>query len=248
MTWFDYLVVAFVGTLVVRASIRGLIKEVFSLAGLVLGVIVATSYSEKLGEILNADYRQIDPFGGPAAYLLLFVGIGLIAWLLAMVTTKAVHGVGLSVPNRIGGGLFGASKGILFISVAVLILDGLGQTEGSWYQHAVTRPVVEPVVVLLRERVPQQWSDRTALGTQAERLKERALEAAEDAADSGRDMAQQIGKQGDLMGEDAAGWKSKASQWLDHFMESLFGKQEQAPPKEEEENVDPIGDLIEQNR
>jgi membrane protein required for colicin V production len=102
---------------------RGLIIEVSSLAGLLLGIYGAIFFSDYLSDILKAyvswdkSMLQLVSFAG--TFLIILIGVGLIGKIL----TKIAKSIALGFFNKLAGGIFGLFKIALILSIILLIFD-----------------------------------------------------------------------------------------------------------------------------
>lgn len=97
----------------------GLIREIASLAGLILGVILAGRYygalAEKLVFISNSETAKI------VAFLAILLAITLAAHLLARLLRRLASLLFLGWADRIGGALFGFGKGFVLVEILLIV-------------------------------------------------------------------------------------------------------------------------------
>ena len=120
MTIFDYVVLGIVGVSVLLSLLRGVVREVLGLASWVVAVLVARAYAVDISVMLptsipNQGLRMV------AAFAMVFLGILLIASLLAIAVSELFKQVGLGWLDRGLGGLFGFARGLLIVGVLVLL-------------------------------------------------------------------------------------------------------------------------------
>lgn len=114
MHWLDIAVLVILGVSAFNGLRQGLIKTALSLAGLIIGVILAGQFYQQLAGLLafipNEDIANI------AAFILILVGVMVIASILARLLKFAVSVVLLGWVNRLGGAVFGLVLGAIFLS------------------------------------------------------------------------------------------------------------------------------------
>ncbi|PUA19058.1 CvpA family protein [Glaciimonas sp. PCH181] len=140
MTIFDYLVLFVLICSVLIGTLRGLVKEILSLASWVIALFVANAYGESLAVLLpdvipGAVTRLI------VAFLALFIGVRLLMMLLSMVLDGLVKATGLSVADRGLGGLFGLARGAVIVVVAVLVCGTTAIPKQSFWRDAELSPL-----------------------------------------------------------------------------------------------------------
>ncbi len=115
----DWALIAIVGVSTLTAFLRGLVRSVIALLGVVLGILLAAWYAPDFAAVLHV---WIPPpvLAAASAFLLILAGTYLIAALLGRVLGGAAKAVGLGFLDRIGGALFGFGRAVLFLA-AVLV-------------------------------------------------------------------------------------------------------------------------------
>jgi len=119
MNWLDIVIIVFLIGFAIAGLVNGLIKTVFSLAGLVVGVILAGRYygalADRLGFIPN------EKAAGIVAFIIIFLVVMLIAAILGFILTKLISAVLLGWVNRLAGAVLGAILGAIFIAAILAI-------------------------------------------------------------------------------------------------------------------------------
>jgi membrane protein required for colicin V production len=119
MTLADWaMVVAIVFSVAVAAS-QGFFYEAFSLAGTVIGYLLASwEYFRVAGRL--AAYTKTQWAANVAAFLLIFLGVVLLAGIIARLARWAMREVGLRWFDRLLGAVFGMARGVLLVSVTIV--------------------------------------------------------------------------------------------------------------------------------
>lgn len=123
MNIFDIIIAALLLFGFVRGLMKGLFVEVASLVALVGGVYGAIHFSYFIGDFLkesvswNQEYISLTAFAGT------FVVIIVVIALLGKALTKLADFASLGVINKILGGVFGALKIGLILSVVFIFFD-----------------------------------------------------------------------------------------------------------------------------
>jgi membrane protein required for colicin V production len=125
----DWIFLFIVLTSAVMGFLRGLVRSLCSLAGIVAGIVLAGWYAQQFSPSLA---RWITP--PLAAQVVAFLAIALGTMLLFALAGRIIRGtmkvVGLGFADRCAGTLFGLLRGYLVVAAALLPLAGyLPQTE-----------------------------------------------------------------------------------------------------------------------
>ncbi|AFL88086.1 putative membrane protein, required for colicin V production [Terriglobus roseus DSM 18391] len=115
----DWTIALVLAISVVTAFMRGLIRSVVSLAGLLAGILAACWYAPKGAAYLA---RWVTPFAFAeiVAFVLILAGVYVLAALLGRVLSGAAGAVGLGFLDRLGGACFGFVRGVLLLASLVL--------------------------------------------------------------------------------------------------------------------------------
>jgi membrane protein required for colicin V production len=104
---------------------KGLIKELTSLAAIVLGIYGAKLLAPKAYHILILTFEVSETIAKPLSYLVLFIMIVIGMLLLAKMLDKVFESLALGGLNKLLGGIFGALKYALIVSVLLTVFDSI---------------------------------------------------------------------------------------------------------------------------
>ena len=102
---------------------RGLIKEIASLAAIILGIYVAKLFSPVVSQWLINLFDLSAQTAVPVAYLLLFFAFVVALLIVVRLVDKLLSAIALGGLNKFLGGLFGAFKFALIVSVLLNVFD-----------------------------------------------------------------------------------------------------------------------------
>ncbi len=130
MNYIDIIILLFLIYGAVRGFFKGLIIEVFTLLGLVLGVFLAMRYSFYAENILRDFLNVSEPYLRPVGLGVTFLLVVIVTYLLGKMLTKLVDVIALGMPNKLLGMLFGLLKYFVLICFVLMITDSLNETFG----------------------------------------------------------------------------------------------------------------------
>lgn len=102
---------------------RGLVKELTSLAAVVLGIYGAKFFSPWLAAVLMRSFDFSARTAQPTAYFLLFLVIVVGLLFLSRIVDKVFESMSLGGLNKLFGGLFGALKYALVLSMLINVFN-----------------------------------------------------------------------------------------------------------------------------
>ncbi|MDB4037071.1 CvpA family protein [Polaribacter sp.] len=128
MNIFDIVIAALLIFGFVRGVIKGLFVEVASLAALIGGVYGAIHFSYFIGDFLKEAFSWSQEYISLAAFAGTFIIIIVTISLLGKMLTKLADFAALGIINKILGGVFGAIKIGLILSVVFIFFGKMNDT------------------------------------------------------------------------------------------------------------------------
>jgi membrane protein required for colicin V production len=121
MNGLDWLIVGLLVLSVTHAAAQGFVFELFSLAGTVLGYLLAAWEFPVAAKYL-APYVKNDLVAAGAGFLLIFVAVVILAGMAGRIARWATRSVGLRWFDRFLGGAFGFLRAALVVMVLVMAM------------------------------------------------------------------------------------------------------------------------------
>jgi membrane protein required for colicin V production len=138
MTVADWVIAAVIVFSVIQAAISGFFHEAFGIAGLVLGYLLAAWNYERLAARFAPDLKS--PWLGEiAAFLIIFLGVLIVAGMAGRITSHIVKKAGLSFFDRLLGGALGLLRGALMVAVILVSMAAFTPTS-QWLEGSELAP------------------------------------------------------------------------------------------------------------
>jgi len=150
LTSFDYIVLVVIGISIVVSMMRGAVKEVLAIAGWVAAFYVAKTYASQLVPLLPPDIPT-EPLKVLAAFVILLLGVLLVASLLSIALSSLIKKIGLNWLNRFFGALFGLMRGLLIVCVLVFLAGLTNLPKDTRWTNAMFS---SPLEVLVKSMLP----------------------------------------------------------------------------------------------
>ncbi|HEX2968092.1 MAG TPA: CvpA family protein [Bacteroidales bacterium] len=125
MNWIDAVIIIILIISVVTGFINGFVKEVASLAALILGIWGAIRFSAFTAGKLYDYFDMTGQYVGIIAFIITFCIIVIIIHFIGIIADRIVTSISLGLVNRILGMGFGLLKSILIMSVFFVVLNVL---------------------------------------------------------------------------------------------------------------------------
>jgi membrane protein required for colicin V production len=153
MNWVDLVILGILGISILISLWRGFTREALSLAGWVLAVWVALMFSDNLERLLRS---QIDT---PSlrlivAFAILFFLTLLVAAFINYLAVQLIKKTGLSGTDRVIGIAFGLARGIVLVTVLVLLAGFTAVPRDPWWNQSSLLHYFEDLAVWTRGWLP----------------------------------------------------------------------------------------------
>ncbi|HZW37242.1 MAG: CvpA family protein [Deltaproteobacteria bacterium] len=111
----DIGIIALCAVLALFGAFKGIVRQLTSWAGLILGLVVGWKYGAEVQKLLRFDFTG----GAIAAYLLALLAVYIAVRLIGLLIERWVRGTKLSGTDRFLGLVAGAAKGV-FLSILIV--------------------------------------------------------------------------------------------------------------------------------
>jgi membrane protein required for colicin V production len=125
MNYIDIIIIIVLALAMVRGFINGLVKEVASLAALILGIWGAIRFSSFTAGKLYDYFDMSGKYVGIISFLVTFAIIVIIIHFIGLLVDKLMEAVALGFINKLLGIGFGLLKSVLIMSVAFVVLNAI---------------------------------------------------------------------------------------------------------------------------
>jgi len=123
MNLLDFILLVPVVWLCIRGFSKGLIIELASLIGLILGILAAYYFSGYVRDFLKDYFSFKENTLRIIAYIVTFLAVILVVYLIGKIIEKFIDIVAMGWLNKILGAVFGLAKGIVLVSILLFIIE-----------------------------------------------------------------------------------------------------------------------------
>jgi uncharacterized membrane protein required for colicin V production len=154
---------------------RGLVRQLFEIVGLVAAFIAAYYLGHSLAERAGGATRITHPVLVFFFSAVVFIAVVLVFHLVGLLLQKIVNVTVLGPVDRVGGALFGAVKGVLFVSLVCVLVFSIPSTDG--FRHrldenrlaSAMRPILPRVYHFFIKRAPDRAEQGILVETRSPR-------------------------------------------------------------------------------
>jgi membrane protein required for colicin V production len=162
MSWLDFIIIGIIALSAMISLVRGFVKESISLTSWVVAGFIALRYLEPMAELLEP-YISSPTIRTGSGFSILFVCTLIVGAIVNYMASQMVSKTGLSGTDKSLGVVFGAARGVLIVTMVVLLAGLTPIPTEPWWQESL---MVEYFVNLsgwIKEILPQDIASRLSL-------------------------------------------------------------------------------------
>ena len=152
----DWIFLVALGASLLIGAWRGLIFELFSLAGWVAAFFAAQWLAADVGQrlpVAGGEGALSYAAGFAVVFVIAVFVFGLVAWL----AKKMIEAIGLRPADRSMGALFGLVRGGVLLLVVAVIVRLTPLRDNAWWKESLGAYVLTQVLESLRPALPQEF-------------------------------------------------------------------------------------------
>jgi len=135
MAWIDLVIIAVIALSALISLIRGFVKESISLVTWIIAGLLALRYYAPMADLLepfiNSETLRNWVGGG-----ILFVATLIVGAIVNFIVSQLVSKTGLSGTDKTLGVVFGGARGVLIVTMIVLLAGLTPMPEATWWQDS----------------------------------------------------------------------------------------------------------------
>jgi len=122
---------------------QGILKSIFSVASLVIGVLLALKFSYLASEYI-AQHIDVPPKWLPAiSFAVVMIGALFLVQLIGKAIESLLKAIQLNFINRFGGMILWGAIKILTLSIMIWLVNQVGVIKPEWKAASITYPFLE---------------------------------------------------------------------------------------------------------
>lgn len=173
----DVIIIGIILVSILIGIVRGFVKEFISLVTWVVAIVLAAMFTTPFASYMTFTSK---PFvRSLCAFLIIFVSVVFVGAIINYIVGTLVRRTPFSGADRVLGMCFGVLRGIVFITILVLLGGLTPWPKEQWWQSSYFIPRVQVLSLWLHEQLPEEYaktfdfSDKVAT---ADRKSEKKLE------------------------------------------------------------------------
>jgi membrane protein required for colicin V production len=154
MSWIDLVILGVIVLSSLISLIRGFVKESISLVTWVIAGVVAFRYFIPLADLLEPFVNSLTTrkwiSGG-----ILFIATLIVGAIVNFIVSQLVSRTGLSGTDKTLGVVFGAARGVLIVSMVILLASLTPMPSAEWWQDSALIGYFQPLAEWIKGLIPQ---------------------------------------------------------------------------------------------
>ena len=135
MSWLDFIILGVIALSALISLVRGFVKESISLVTWIVAGILAFRYFSPMSELLEP-FVTSPTIRSVTGFAILFVSTLIIGAIVNFIMSQLVSKTGLSGTDKALGVVFGGARGVLIVTMIVLLASLTPMPEAQWWQDS----------------------------------------------------------------------------------------------------------------
>lgn len=165
ISFFDILAISVIFISIIVSMMRGLVGEIFSLIGWIIALFVARLFAVPISEVFFSSMNP-RPLAVICAFILIYIVTRLGIALIQQLTNALFKQTCLSSINCLLGGILGAIKGILIVSLVVLACSLSDLPRSEDWQQSISAPFFESIALMEKDYLPDFFAQQVQFNHQ----------------------------------------------------------------------------------
>jgi membrane protein required for colicin V production len=161
--WLDLCIIGVMGISGLVGLVRGLVREVFSLAAWAVAIWSGLHYGGQVADYLQ-NMIPLPSARAAVGFTLVFLVVLMFAGLFGYILARLIETTGLSGVDRLAGLLFGLARGALVVTVLVFLAKETPFPKDPWWLESRLVPLFQSMAIWLSQQIPPGYASQ--LGSQ----------------------------------------------------------------------------------
>ena len=154
MAWIDLFIIAVIVLSALISLVRGFVKESISLVTWVVAGVLALRYYAPMADLLEPFINSVNLrqwVGGG----ILFIATLVVGAIVNFIVSQLVSKTGLSGTDKTLGVVFGAARGVLIVTMLVLLASLTPMPEADWWKESAMIGFFQQLAEWVRGVIPE---------------------------------------------------------------------------------------------
>ena len=153
LNWIDYSIIALIGVSILISLVRGFVREAFSLITWIAAFLIAFNFATGLSALF-AGHIKSEKISFMVAFAILFFSTLIIGAIVNYLVSTLVHKTGLGGTDRVIGMVLGGVRGVLIVSILIILAGFTSIPKDAAWQHSLLLPQFKGCVEWVEQYIP----------------------------------------------------------------------------------------------
>ncbi len=159
MSWLDLVILGVIALSALISLIRGFVKESISLVSWIVAGLLALRYFPAMAELLEP-FVAAPTIRDVAGFAIIFIFALVVGAIVNFIMSQLVSKTGLSGTDKALGVVFGGARGVLIVTMVVLLASLTPMPEASWWQDSASVGFFQQLAEWLKAIIPADAVDK----------------------------------------------------------------------------------------
>lgn len=159
MSWLDLVILGIIALSALISLIRGFVKESISLVTWIVAGVLAFRYFAPMADLL-APFVDAPTIRNVAGFAILFVSTLVVGAIINFIMSQLVSKTGLSGTDKALGVVFGGARGVLIVTMVVLLASLTPMPEADWWQDSAMVGFFQQLAEWVKGIIPADAADK----------------------------------------------------------------------------------------
>jgi membrane protein required for colicin V production len=151
----DIVIIIVLGASAIYSTVKGFVKDIFSLLAVILGIIAALVFYRMGGQLMEG-FIASEQVRNTISFAVIFLVIAVAVSIVGILVSKIIKSVELSFYDRLAGFAFGLVKGFLIVAVIVVVVTSIMPRAAA---NSRLVPYVARAIDLVADVLPPEYRD-----------------------------------------------------------------------------------------
>ena len=159
MSWLDLVILGIIILSALISLIRGFVKESISLVTWIVAGVIAFRYFSPMAELLEP-FVEAPTIRNVAGFAILFVSTLVVGAIVNFIMSQLVSRTGLSGTDKALGVVLGGARGVLIVTMVVLLASLTPMPEAIWWHDSASVGWFQQLAEWLKGIIPADAVDK----------------------------------------------------------------------------------------
>lgn len=159
MSWLDLVILGIIALSALISLIRGFVKESISLVTWIVAGVLALRYFSAMAELLQP-FVEAPMIRDVAGFAIIFIFTLVVGAIVNFIMSQLVSKTGLSGTDKALGVVFGGARGVLIVTMVVLLASLTPMPEASWWQDSASVGFFQQLAEWLKGIIPADAANK----------------------------------------------------------------------------------------